>query len=105
MDKKLYIVFRDALKAMMADAKALAKNYKGMTHKGQSYPALFDQNVEKQIETFVSKSSRKGRQRIHPVDETRLIRLAQRRKTLEPLVLALKSFLDNLKNKGPQDET
>jgi hypothetical protein len=89
---------------MMADAKVLAKNYKGMTHKGQSYPALFEQNVETQIKTFVSKSSRKGRQRIHQVENTRPIRLAQRCKTLEPLLLVLKSFLDNQKNKGPQDE-
>jgi hypothetical protein len=104
IDKKLYIVFRDALQAMMAHAKTIAKNYEGMTHKGHSYPALFEQNVDKQIKTFVSKSSRKGRQRIHQVDDKRSIRLAQRYKTLAPLVLELKHFLVDLKTKGPQDE-
>jgi hypothetical protein len=104
MDKKLYIVFRDALKVMMAHAKTIAKNYEGMTGKGEGYRARFEQNVEKQIKAFVSKSSRKGRQRIHQLDDTRAIRLAQRFKTLEPLVLGLKSFVDNLKIKGHQDE-
>jgi hypothetical protein len=104
IDKKLYILFRDALQTMMAHAKSIAKNYEGMTHKGQSYPARFEQDVEEQIKIFVSKSSRKGRQRIHQVDNTRPIRLAQRCKTLEPLVLALKLFLDDLKTKGPQRE-
>jgi hypothetical protein len=104
LEKKLYIVFRDALQVMMADAKTMAKNYEGMTGKGEGYGARFEQNVEKEIRAFVSKSSRKGRQRIHQEDETRPIRLAQRCKTLEPLVLGLKHFLEDLKINGPQDE-
>jgi hypothetical protein len=104
IEKKLYIVFRDSLQTMMAHAKSIAKNYEGMTGKGEDYPARFEQAVEKEIRAFVSKSSRKGRQRIHQEDDTRPIRLAERCKTLEPLVLGLKRFVDDLKIKGHQDE-
>jgi len=104
LEKKLYIVFRDALQVMMAHARAIAKNYEGMAHEGQNYPSLFEQNVDKEMNAFVSMSSRKGRQRIHQDDDTRPIRLAQRFKTLEPLVVGLKHFLEDLKINGHQDE-
>ena len=106
IDTLLYTVFRDALQILMKDAKTLAKKYNGMSYRSPGdYPALLEKIVENEATIFALTSGReRGRKRLRQIDETRPIRLAQRCKTLEPLALALKHSLDDLKTKGRQDE-